>query len=570
MKKTNSRSTNENVSMMEEKNNETFSLSVCLNRVLVKVKEKKFSKSIIDELKDDFNYIESKFGICPQESVILACVLENGGCYGSCDDADIAETMGCTNIEFIKYRKYLDSLSDKRIVRKVKSRYSSVSSYTIPKEACQAIIDDTEYSEESLSELSPEEMFLQMRLLFKAHKDDEINEEILLNDLNLLVESNQQNVFSQKVTQYNIKKLTKSEQRIFYYLCIRYVNFGDKYVDFKLISDLLTEREDSQMFFRHFQSGRTRMQVKDLVTFGGDDSFIDKSLIALSDKVKEEFFIEFDLLFEDNSNGNRDLMSCDSIVTKELFYNESEQEQINRLERLLDEEYFKGVQERLEEMGMRKGFNIILYGGPGTGKTETTMQLAKKTGRDIYYIDMSKLRSKWVGESEKSVKAVFTTYRILCKNKKLKPILFFNEADAIFGKRVERIESSTAQMLNTLQNIILEEMETIDGIMICTTNLQCNLDPAFERRFIYKIELDKPGEKVRAKIWKSMLKGLDDEDYTTLAERYSFSGGQIENVVRKSAVEYILSGNKITLEMVCNFCNEENFSSKSNRNKMGF
>ena len=190
------------------------------------------------------------------------------------------------------------------------------------------------------------------------------------------------------------------------------------------------------------------------------------------------------------------------------------------------------------------------------------MQLAKKTGRDIFCIDMSKLKSKWVGESEKCVKGVFNTYRQLCKSKKTKPILFFNEADAIFGKRMENVESSAAQMLNTLQNIILQEMETLDGIMICTTNLHGNLDPAFERRFIYKIALEKPDENVRGKIWKSMLKGLEESDYSTLASRFQFSGGQIENVVRKSTVDYILSGEKTSLETVCKFCEEETFKSK--------
>ena len=214
---------------------------------------------------------------------------------------------------------------------------------------------------------------------------------------------------------------------------------------------------------------------------------------------------------------------------------------------------------------MRKGFNIIFYGGPGTGKTETVMQLAKKTGRDILYIDMSKIKSKWVGDSEKAIKGVFTTYKRLCKGKSIKPILFFNEADAIFGKRMENVDSSADQMLNSMQNIILQEMESIEGIMICTTNLHSNLDPAFERRFLYKVELKNPDDEVRAKIWKSMMKGMNDEDYATLAQRYSFSGGQIENVVRKSTVDYILSGDKTSLETICKFCDEEMFKSKVNR-----
>ena len=105
-------------------------------------------------------------------------------------------------------------------------------------------------------------------------------------------------------------------------------------------------------------------------------------------------------------------------------------------------------------------------------------------------------------------------------------------------------------------------MENLEGIMICTTNLQGNLDPAFERRFLYKIELEKPGEEVRAMIWKTMVEGLDDEEYRILARKYPFSGGQIENVVRKSAVDYILSGNKPAVDTISKFCDEENFKSK--------
>ena len=102
--------------------------------------------------------------------------------------------------------------------------------------------------------------------------------------------------------------------------------------------------------------------------------------------------------------------------------------------------------------------------------------------------------------------------------------LFFNEADAVFTKRIENVEQSVDQMNNSIQNIILEEMESIEGILIATTNLLFNLDPAFERRFIFKVEFKMPEKDSRAKIWRSMIPTLSEEDAAVLADKYAFSG----------------------------------------------
>ena len=113
-------------------------------------------------------------------------------------------------------------------------------------------------------------------------------------------------------------------------------------------------------------------------------------------------------------------------------------------------------------------------------------------------------------------------------------------------------------------------MENLEGILIATTNLLSNLDTAFERRFIYKIEFKLPERESREKIWKSMIPELSDEDAGQLAEKYPFSGGNIENIVRKSMVEYVLSGNRPDLGILDGYCREETIVRKRPRQRIGF
>ena len=266
---------------------------------------------------------------------------------------------------------------------------------------------------------------------------------------------------------------------------------------------------------------------------------------------------------------DRFLKSHDAIREKSLFFNTSEQEQIERLTSLLSTETLPSIQKRLEEQGMRKGFACLFYGAPGTGKTETVLQIARQTGRDLMQVDIAGLRDKWVGESEKNIKEVFARYRRLCQNSEVMPILFFNEADAIINKRTENVEHSVDKMDNAMQNIILQEIEDLDGILIATTNLTSNLDKAFERRFLYKVEFHKPDTDVKTKIWRSMLKDISADAARQLASHFDFSGGQIENIARKRTVDYILSGKFASLDEIEGYCRAELLGGKERRS-IGF
>ena len=145
------------------------------------------------------------------------------------------------------------------------------------------------------------------------------------------------------------------------------------------------------------------------------------------------------------------------------------------------------------------------------------------------------------------------------------PILFFNEADAIFNKRTENVEKSVDKMDNAIQNIILQELENLDGILIATTNLTSNLDKAFERRFLFKVEFNIPEVPVKQLIWSSMLQGITEEEAKRLAVNYNFSGGQIENIARHYAISNILHGaSENVIEDISAYCESERLETKEN------
>ena len=253
----------------------------------------------------------------------------------------------------------------------------------------------------------------------------------------------------------------------------------------------------------------------------------------------------------------------DLIDQKNLFYNETEKSHMERLDDLLSQEKYPIVKERMKEANMRSGFACLFYGSPGTGKTESVMQLARKTGRNVFQVDIARLRSKWVGDSERLVQYLFEQYEELVMESKVCPILLINEADAIISKRTSNVSSSVDKMENTIQNIILQAMERLNGIMIATTNLTENMDPAFKRRFLFKVKFDKPSVEVKARIWHSMIPSLPDEEVSLLAKSYNFSGGQIENIARKQIVEYVLSGISPDTKVIQKFCDEENIASRT-------
>ena len=261
------------------------------------------------------------------------------------------------------------------------------------------------------------------------------------------------------------------------------------------------------------------------------------------------------------------------IVAKELYYSDKVGRQVGKLQGFLDPDRYDTLVGRMKKRYNRCGLTCLMYGGPGTGKTETVYQLARQTGRDIMAIDVPQIKSKWVGDSEKNIKAVFDKYRDMVNKARVAPILLFNEADAIIGVRKTGAQNAVDKMENAIQNIILQEMETLNGIMIATTNLTENLDSAFERRFLYKIEFERPDARVREHIWQEMIPELCSEECKALAEGFDFSGGQIENVARKYAIDDMLGELEQAdrLTELTTLCSEERINdTMADRRRIGF
>lgn len=557
----------EKVFYSEDENAKT--LAACLNRIYCNVNVKGLSIECVAGSCEDLEHIRHCYGIDCASAVLLAAILEKTSTSDPVDDEELAVYLGCSNIEFIRYHERLRDLEKAGIIQTVSGRRGR-RCYRVTRELLKAVENDGEFRPVKLSGLTANEFFSRMKTVFREYHGEALDTDRMLEDLDCLIEYNGHLTFCTKVKESPLcSECSDTERRIFLYMCHLYVASGRKGVNVDILTGLTDFMEDGDLLKRRIANGGTVLQRSGLVEFSTEDGFINTESLSLSAKVKEEFFVDVDLAPETVVR-NRDLIDAGSICPRDIFLNAREQSMVERLEHLLDADNFGKVQERLVRSGMRKGFNAIFYGAPGTGKTASVFELARRSGRDIFRVDVTKLKSKWVGDSEKAVRSVFRMYKAMCRSAVKAPIMLFNEADAIFSKRIENVEQNADQMNNAIQNIILEEMEDLEGILIATTNLLSNLDPAFERRFIYKVEFRMPEKDSRARIWKSMVPSLSEKDAGTLADRYAFSGGNIENVARKSTVEYILSGNEPTLSEVDNYCQEEILNRNGKCQRIGF
>ena len=189
-----------------------------------------------------------------------------------------------------------------------------------------------------------------------------------------------------------------------------------------------------------------------------------------------------------------------------------------------------------ERWGFRgaAGVSVLFSGDPGVGKTMSATVIARQLGLAIYEIDLSRVVSKWLGETEKNLGEVFDA---------AEPghvVLLFNEADSLFGKRTTEVKSSNDRYANMETNYLLQRLERFGGLAILTTNLGGAVDPAFRRRFAYDVQFTFPDPEMRTELWRRAIPStaeVGEIDFEQLGERFELSGGFIKVAAERSAFQ---------------------------------
>jgi len=539
-------------------------LLAAIEQIVDKAKGTGLSAEFFRKVDRYIRYVSEVMELTKEQSVMLALFVDN-----SCDTditiSSFGEYLGCRTSRLLRYMNDIDVLEKRELIR---GRHSHNDvTYRVPVELIEALKRNEKYVPKDYTGLTCVELFGELANIFDMRENKELRYGDMVKKIDDLFCCNSNLEYVQKVKSYGFSERVRMLLILFSHL---FVNNSDDNVGWHDL-DFLYDGRTTWSYVRNcLSSGDHPLLEANFIENNNDGGFGDRNSFRMTNKAKNELFGELNLTSINKRSKRGDIVRYENIVPKALFYNEKNKAQVEELASLLDDEKYNQIRSRMKDTGFRCAFTCLLYGAPGTGKTETALQLARQTGRDIMQVNISQIKSMWVGESEKNIKQVFDNYRAMVNDSQTTPILLFNEADAIIGKRQEGTLRSVDKMENSIQNIILQEMEMLDGILIATTNLAQNMDKAFERRFLYKIKFDKPTVEARTSIWREMIPVLNEEESRILAGKFDFSGGQIENIARHYTIGKILHGDsEDVVNTLFTYCESEKLES-NDKLRIGF
>lgn len=489
----------------------------------------------------DIDAIASFLGITNAQTVLFA-VIADLSLQRTVTLEGLARHFDCSVLRLVTYMKETEYLEKKGFVKRLIRRKGRRPSYndigfTVPAFVIDALLQGDTAKLEAATRFDLPAFLKQITDLIDEREENTIGTAQVLEEAGFLIAANKQLPFVSYVD--NGLKSMLSKCAVFAFSFVRLK--GQASVDFESFANSLFDDLSQQLeFCQELASGRHELVKAGYIKLIASEFDGEKSA-SLSPRTARELYHSYPNLLKPE-NDRSGLIGYRSLKNKNLLFSPELQEQLDLLEDIMKPAKFRSYCRQLKRNGLSSGITAVFSGEPGTGKTEEVYQLARRTKRSIMMVDLSQMRSKWFGESEKRVRQLFDEYEAVRKASIVEPILFINEADGLLTKRIDLSASNEAsdRVTNTMQNVLLQALENFEGILIATTNLTGNLDRAYERRFSLRLNFPRPDKYIRASIWKEKLPGLTNEEARLLGERFEISGGEIDNHVRQVLVHKVL------------------------------
>lgn len=533
-----------------------------IGKVYEDSKNCKLDEEFFTKIDVELSYLSTYFKTTKPQAFFISIVFALNYKGDTVDLNDLIDYFDCNPMKLLEYNDEFNYLNEMNIFARQKSRHrvklaAANNQFSIHEKISQAILENKPMPEINSVDVSDiYDLLEKLDELMEQCYDEEISTGELLAKSRRLINTNLQFPLINKV---NTLKLN-TEDYFFYLIIIWKTVSGDQTTNMNHILERIFNRQTRRVkYMQSIIAGKNKLIEKNLIELQ-ETSFLNDSEVLISDYTTD-LLKEVGIKLLLNKKKKDNLIYPADIPVKKLIFSESEMSQVFVLKKLLQPKKFKETQARLTAKNLPKGVAVLLHGVPGTGKTELVKQLARETKRELMKVEISQSKSMWFGESEKLIKKIFTDYNSLLKESDRTPILLFNEADAILSKRSNLSNSGVSKTENAIQNILLEEIENFEGILIATTNLTNNLDAAFDRRFLFKVKFNKPDLLISAQLWKLKLPFLKASQCKFIAANYEFSGGQIENIMRKTEIHEVIQGKTASFDEIINFCSEESMNS---------
>lgn len=390
--------------------------------------------------------------------------------------------------------------------------------------------------------------------------------------LSLSQESNSK--FGKAVDALGIKALSEDSQLAFWVIVRHFVHNFLSPLAYRNGEDILADIDYSQTQLKANIGILVKQGLVHTLPIEPLEDTKDTDRFVLAPKVAGLLFHgREELIKYDEISKYANVIKVSEITRKPLFFSDETQEEVDHLRVMLSEEGFERACRILKGQQRNPAIQSLLWGPPGTGKTEVVKQIALESGRDIILFDLAKTTASAWGATEKFYRALFRAYNYMAELSVRVPILLMNEADSVLSKRLGSIERAIDKSENAISNILLQEFEDMSGILLATTNLIDNLDEAFDRRFLFKTRMPKPDASARFHIWHSAIPTLTDEEVRILAGGFEMSGAQIANVVAKRSLAELYYDGDRGLPFIEKLCYDELATESRNgsrRPKIGF